>query len=217
VILNSSLREWSPDVVAHAVHSKMKVNGRNEPHFQFIDAVLYISEKHMRRLPDGRPAHGIVIYEAPGALSAPWKMQFVNRIAHEWSLMRTGAPIAFDTEDRNFAPIEDIPRSMPLHERWRLEYQRDPYLQRLTVERLRLMFQRTIAVNSLTFLKGSWPKPSRQETTEGIRIFTHIIEETNRRGIDVRLLQFDLLTAAEKAQVYAGLPDELARQVHGPT
>jgi hypothetical protein len=195
----------------------MKVNGRNEPHFQFIDAVLYISEKHMRRLPDGRPAHGIVIYEAPGALSAPWKMQFVNRIAHEWSLMRTGAPIAFDTEDRNFAPIEDIPRSMPLHERWRLEYQRDPYLQRLTVERLRLMFQRTIAVNSLTFLKGSWPKPSRQETTEGIRIFTHIIEETNRRGIDVRLLQFDLLTAAEKAQVYAGLPDELARQVHGPT
>jgi hypothetical protein len=29
VILNSSLREWSPDVVAHAIHSKMKVNGRN--------------------------------------------------------------------------------------------------------------------------------------------------------------------------------------------
>jgi hypothetical protein len=151
----------------------------------------------------------MVIYEAQGALVAPWKMQFVNRIANEWSLMRTGSPIAFDTEDRNFAPIEDIPKSMPLHERWRLEYQRDPYLQTLAVEKLRFMFQRTIAVNSLAFFKGSWPKPPRQETTEGMRMFTHIIEETNRRGIDLRLLQFDLLTAAERTQVYIGLPGEL--------
>jgi hypothetical protein len=209
VILNSSLREWSPDVIAHAIHSKMKVSELSESRFQSIDAVLYISEKHMRRLPDGRPAHGIIIYEAQGALTAPWKMQFVNRIADAWSLMRTGSPIAFESEDRNFVPVEDIPKSMPLDETWRLEYQRDPYLQMLPVEKLRAMFQRTIAVNSLAFLKGNWPKPSHQETSKGMRMFTHIIEETNRRGIDLRLLHLNLLTPAESAQVYIGLPDEL--------
>jgi hypothetical protein len=209
VILNSALREWSPDVIVHAVHSKMKVNRAREPRFACIDAVLYISEKHMRKLPDGRAAHGIVIYEAQGTLNDPWKRQFVNHIVDAWSVMRSGSAVAIESEDRDFVPIEDIPKSMARHEMWRLEYNRNPYLQTASLERLRTIFQRVIAVNSLTFLRGSWPKPSHQETAEGLRMFTHLIEETNRRGIDVRLLDRDLLTVAEKAEVYAGLPDEL--------
>lgn len=208
VVLNSTLREWSPDVVVHAIHRKMKISGNNEPRFPNIDAVLYISEKHIRKLPDGRPAHGLVIYEARGALDHPWKMQFVDYIVEAWSRMRTGGSV-LESEDRNFETIEDIPRSMSRPEVWQLEYRRDPYLQTLSIERLRAMFHRTIAVNSLAFLRGSWPKPPEEEIGEGMRMFTHIIEETNRRGIDLRMFDQRLLTPEEKVQVFLGLPEEL--------
>jgi hypothetical protein len=208
VILNSTLREWSPDVVVRAIHGKMKISGDGEPRFPSIDAVLYVSEKHIRKLSDGRPAHGLVIYEGSGALNHPWKMLFVDYIVDAWSRARTGSPV-LESEDRNFETVEDIPESMRGSEVWQLEYRRVPYLQALSVERLRAMFHRTIAVNSLSFLKGAWPKPPAPEISKGMRIFTHIIEETNRRGLDIRLLDERLLTAEEKVQVFLGLPEEL--------
>jgi hypothetical protein len=166
VILNSTLREWSPDVLIDAIHGKMK-SGPDEPRFSHIDAVLYISEKHMRMLPDGRPAHGIVIYAAQGAIDHPWKMQFVDRIVDEWSHMRTGVSV-LEGKDINFEVVEDIPEIMRHSETWQLEYRRDPYLQMLPVEQLRAMFQRTVAVNSLAFVKGSWPKPLHHAISEGL-------------------------------------------------
>lgn len=83
------------------------------------------------------------------------------------------------------------------------------------MEQLRFLFHRTVAVNSLTFLKGEWPKPPQSEVAEGMRVFQHIIEETNRRGIDLRMFDARLLTADEKARVYVGLPMELARILIG--
>jgi len=206
VILNSTLREWSPDVIVHSIHAKMKSG--DEPRFSDIDAVLYISEKHVRFSSDGRPAHGIVIYEARAALDHPWKMQFVDRIVDEWSHLRTGAPV-LKSEDRNFDVVEDVPPIMPRSDTWRLEYRRNPYLQLLPIEQLRVMFHRTIAVNSLAFAKGNWPKVDHDRIAQGTRDFTHLIEEASRRGLDIRLLDKKLMTPAEVTQVHAGLPEEL--------
>jgi hypothetical protein len=76
VILNSALREWSPSVIVDAINRRMKI-GDDELRFSNIDAVLYISEKHMRTLADGRPAHGIVVYLAKGAMDDLWKVNLL--------------------------------------------------------------------------------------------------------------------------------------------
>lgn len=209
LILNSKRPEYSPQVVAHAIHGKMKTSQPKEPRFPEIDSVLYISEKHLQLLPDGRPASAVLIYEGLGLLEHEWKRQFIDHIANAWSDMRSGTPTIEGENPQNFSAINDIPASMKRYESWILEYQRDPYLQTLPVEQLRVMFHRTVAVNSLTFLKGSWPEPPKEEVAQGLRIFQHIIEETNRRGIDLRLFSKDLLTDEDKAKVYVGLPAEL--------
>ena len=209
VILNASLREFTPEVVLKAIHGKMKADRHGGARFPLIDAVLYISEKHYRRLSDGRVGLALGMYEGAGLLSHPWKHQFVERIAAAWSQMRTGSAVVESDDLNDFDLVHDIPDQMKRHEVWALEYQRNPYMRSWTVDRLRIAFQRCIAVKSLTLLKGSWPKPDRQSIIEGWRFFKHLVEETNRRGLDLRLLDQKLLSAADRDVVYAGLPVEL--------
>lgn len=210
VILNSTIPEFSPEFTGRAIHSKMlQKNPQGESRFLNIDAVLYVSEKHFHLMPNGRVGFGLVIFEAMGAINHPWKMAFVDRITDEWSRARTNGPIAEGATPHRFETIHDIPKTLKMYEGWQLEYQRNPYLSELPIQRIKVLYRRSIAFNSLTFLKGSWPKPPREKTAEGLRRFQHVIEETNRRGLDLRLLDDGLLTADEAAEAYADFPPDL--------
>jgi hypothetical protein len=215
VILNSRVQEFSPAVVVHAIHGKIKTARPDEPRFPHIDAILYFSEKHFRILPDGRAGCAVSIFELVGAENHPWKKQFIERIVDAWSRMRTGSSVVEAADPYGFEVIQDIPDSLRRYEAWMLEYQRNPYLSALSLERLRVSFQRAVAVNSLAFVKGSWPKPSKEKIAEGLRVFQHVVEETKRRGIDLRMLDPRLLSSKEREEVYAGLPLELARLLTG--
>ncbi len=49
-----------------------------------------------------------------------------------------------------------------------------------------------------------------------MRIFTHIVEEANRRELDLREFGRNKLTAAEAAEAYQGLPAKLVEMLIGP-
>jgi hypothetical protein len=162
LLLNSQIDEFSPDVVMHSLRRKMKPtdNGVRFPH---IDAVIYISEKHFQRLPDGRIAFAIVIVGGVPAIEHPWKMGLMQQIAHQWSEFRTGAgPVSGCPEQ--FQSVDDIPDKIKCHEAWKLAYKRNPYLRMLTDQQLKLHFHRCIALASLGLLKGNWPEPSQGES-----------------------------------------------------
>lgn len=206
VILNSSLREFNPDLINHAIYRKSRKG--DEARFPAIDAVLYISEKHFKSLPDGRLAFPMLVYESPET-EGTWKQLIVARVMEEWSRMRNGGSMVWGDSPTDFDLIEDIPARMSRSDFWYLEYRRRPYLQTVPLNRLRVLYNRCVALGCLTFVKGSWPKPSHDFTADQMRSFTHFIEETNRRGVDLRDLSPDKLTADERAEVYAGLPAEL--------
>lgn len=209
VILNAKLVEYSPDLIAHAINRKMGVSSTQGVRFPSIDAVLYISEKHIQLTPNGQMAMPIVIYEHFGVEQHPWKSQLVTQLANEWSQARSRSHVIEGTDPRNFSEIVDVPRSKTRSEAWTLEYQRDPYLSQVPVNLLRRMFHRTIAVNSQTFVKGNWPDQPQDELQQSLQMFQHIIEETNRRGIDLRDFDRKYLTSEDRKMIYAGLPDEL--------
>lgn len=213
LILNASHADYTPEIVIGAIHSKMKQASEGAPRFESIDAVLYISEKHFTALPDGRVAYPIAIYEAVGLLHNRWKIPIVERLVQEWSNFRTGSGTEFSHSMRDFATVQDIPERMPRSDAWLLEYEREPYYRELTLQQLRMHFHRTVAVNSLTFLKGNWPKPRRDETAEGLRRFAHLNAEINRRGIDMRQMSPRNMTADEQALVFSGLPEELVEML----
>jgi hypothetical protein len=209
LVLNSQIDQFSPDVVMHALHRKMKPTDQ-ELRFPNIDAVIYISEKHFQRLPDGRVAFAIVIMIGEPAIEQRWKMPIVELVARQWSVFRTGAVPAQGRADR-FESVEDIPDRMARHEAWKLAYRRDPYLRSLTEQQLKLHFHRCVALNSLSFVTGTWPKPSEEETGAHLRRFDDAISEINRRGLDMRRFNPRSLSEAERGQIHAGLPEELVQ------
>jgi hypothetical protein len=209
VILNSQQREFTPEIVLRAVHGKMKKPASGASRFPQIDAVLYISEKHYTLLANGRMALPIGIFEADGAIMHPWKVTVIDLVKEKWSERRTGCAAVDGNLADSFDAIDDIPKTLPLHEQWRLEYRREPYMRNLPDNMLKVMFNRCVAVASLAFLKGSWPKPAKEETANSMRTFTHLIEEINDRGLDMRNLSIRSLSSEEREQVYRGLPKEL--------
>ncbi|HEY0329902.1 MAG TPA: hypothetical protein VGC77_12475 [Rhodopseudomonas sp.] len=215
VILNSQVDEFSPDVVMHAVHRKLKPTAQGQ-RFSNIDAVVYVSEKHFQKLPDGRIAFAIVNVINMPAIEQAWKMEIVDVVGQKWSQFRTGDTPVTGNPDQ-FESIEDIPESMARHEAWKLAYRRNPYLRSKSDHELKLHFHRCVALNSLSFLKGGWPKPAPDQTELHLRRFDDSISEMNFRNLDLRQFSPRLLTSNERQVIYAGLPEELVRVLSSQT
>ena len=213
MLLNSTVDEFSPDVVMHAVHRKMKPV-ENEIRFPHIDAVLYISEKHFQQLADGRIAFALLTVIGVPAIQQCWKMEVIDLVARKWSEFRTGdKPVAGKAE--GFESINDIPETMKRYEARQLSYKRNPYLSVMSDGHLKMHFHRCVAMNSLSFLIGNWVKPDQETTAANMRRFSDAIDEINRRGIDMREFSPQSLTEAERAIIYAGLPKELIASLTG--
>jgi len=214
LLLNSQIDEFSPDVVMHAVHRKIKP-GESGLRFPHIDAVIYISEKHFQQLPAGRVAFAIVTVIGVPAIEQSWKTELVDLVAQKWSEFRTGAAPVSGLPDQ-FESVDDIPESMTRPEAWKLAYKRNPYLRTQSDQQLRLYFHRCVALNSLAFLKGNWPKPSHYETSSRLRLFDDAIQEINRRGLDMRQFNPRDLSEQDRCTIYADLPEELVQLLSDP-
>jgi hypothetical protein len=213
IFLNSRIDEFSPDVFMYAAHSKLKPTPGGV-RFPNIDAVLYISEKHVQQLDIGRVAFAIIQIICVPAEEQRWKMEIIERIMQAWSEFRTGGVAATGRLDQ-FESITDIPPTMARHEAWRLAYRRNPYLRKLTKEQLKIHFHRCLGFNSLSLLSGGWDRPPQEQCMAYIRSFGDTIEEINHRGIDLREFSPRDLSPQERAHAYAGLPKELIQMLSG--
>lgn len=207
LLLNSKIDEFSPDVVIYAVQQKLRRPPPAGPRFPHIGAVLYISEKHAQKLPDGRIAFAIAQIVCAPTIEQRWKMGVIERVMQSWSEFRTGAA-AVSGRPNGFESVVDVPPRMPHHEHWKLAYRRHPYLRRLTDRQLIVHFHRCVGFSAL-LTKGGWPMPSQEQHLGYVRDFGDAIEEINHRGIDLRQFAPWGLTPQERAQAYAGLPQEL--------
>jgi hypothetical protein len=206
LLLNSRIDEFSPDVVLYAVQQKLQSSG-DSSRFPSIDAVVYISEKHAQKLQDGRIAFAIVQIMCSPAIAQRWKMEVVQRVTQHWTEFRTGGAAVSGRADQ-FESIVDVPSRMAAHEGWKLAYRRNPYLRGLTDQELKVHFHRCVGFSAL-LLNGNWPMPSQEQHLGYVRNFGDAIEEINHRGIDMRRFDPQGLTPKERAQAYAGLPEEL--------
>lgn len=207
LLLNSKIDEFSPDVVIYAIQQKLRRPNLASSRFPHIDAVVYISEKHAQKLPDGRIAFAITQIVCAPAIEQHWKIAFVDRIMQRWSEFRTGGATV-SGQPNGFESVVDVPPQMPRHEAWKLAYRRNPYLRPLPDRQLMVHFHRCVGFSAL-LSRGSWSIPSMEEHLGYVRSFGDAIEEINHRGIDLRQFAPEGLTPQERAQAYAGLPQEL--------
>ena len=209
VILNSTVTEFSPQTVAAAIQRKMNVKPKDGlPKYYDIDAVVYISEKHIVKLSDNRNAFALVVFHAAGAMDQPWKTQLIDHFTKKWSDERTEG--VFDGRiNEPFAVVEDIPDRMTRSDSVRLAYRRNPYMRNLSDADLRVRWNRCAALSALSFVKGDWEPLGQNEKIANTNEFTCLNEEINFRGLDLRTMSFHHLTPEEKAKVLFGLPPDI--------
>lgn len=215
VFLNSLIAEINPEAFVYCLNRILQNRERNSRSlFAGIDAVLYISEKHFISLPNGKPAFPSIVFGLEGLKTSPWKEQFVDQIVQRWAAFRTDGVVHVPRDKLNRSErVHDIPERMTRSEAHALEYARNPYLRELSNEKLREVFHRNMALSSMGFVKGDWPKPSSEIIHQLMREFTHIQQEINERNLDMRFFALNLLTPEERDRIYTGLPENFRRVV----
>lgn len=185
VLLNSSLLEYDPRSTAWLIRKRM-LEGGNEPRFSYIDASLFISEKHV--LKDvTEPTFVQILVEGYGVDQNLWKSELLNLILNRWSLYRTGtAAYSMEMAALRTVEIHDIPNRMTRNQKWVLDYERHPYLSNTTLDDLRRLLARTIVMFHWGFVKGNWVAPPTERSIEYFRLFSDITCEANRRALDAR-------------------------------
>jgi len=118
----------------------------------------------------------------------------VNTFFHEWAIFE-GLPL-IDRQDVpmqkiSFAPNSSVqPSSEPMkrYEIWQKEYKASPYLRNLGQEELLGYGEEILRDLNRTFVLDSPRKPTKSKEELAV-LWTHLLEEINFRGLDMRKLR----------------------------
>lgn len=192
VLANEAIAILSPDVIAHKVHrmlNKRLPDGR--PQFPEINMVWMISEKHVTEFrPD---MTGISCLLLRNAVPDPTDVEtFVESLQHRWAEFHrvpchviSGANVDELKFRKNPNLEKSPPRNPTRAESWAREYEARPYLQGLSDPRLIKHATRVFAGVTAGLMKqATGAQRARAQTL--MRTWTHVLEEINRRGMDIR-------------------------------
>jgi len=210
VILNSTLDEFDPSSSAWLIRKRMMEVKNDKPRFQYIDAALYISEKHVQKN-SGYPNFVTVIVEGYGVSNSYLKSNMLMKVNDAWSIFRTGAPsYSIPPHSLKTVELKDVPDQMTRSEAWVLEYERNPYLATASTEQLRKILARCAVIADWHMMKGDWIKPSQLEAAESRRRFMHVMTEANRRGLDMNEIGSQTIPWQD---IVDAMPQELPAEV----
>lgn len=183
LMINEDHEIYEPLIVAYIVQHALKRRDENGallyPH---IDSVIYTSERHATQI-QGMIAFPIVSIEAPGLEFEMWKRSVIDIVLQRWSVWNGIPQFDLNPRDGLFSTIEHVPNKMPRHERWRLDYRRDPYMKHIDNAALRDRFDEAQVVLTLMGLKNAPIKPPHEAIEQSFILFTHVIMEMGERGI----------------------------------
>jgi hypothetical protein len=195
VIFNEDVAVLAPDVVAFRVRKTLRKKTQSgDVRYPHVNTVIVINTGHYSQLTP--QLKGIPILIIPSALPDPNGVEaFANSLLPQWSTFDRQPLLKVKTEDfpkLKFERFEkpqksDAPKSIKRYEYWRLQYGRRRYLQSLDDEQLVKYGQELFEDLAPRFFKGAPETP--QNVMAGLmERFTHLLEETGLRGLDLRRL-----------------------------
>jgi hypothetical protein len=192
VILNEFVDILSPDVIARRVDELFKKRTPDgKPQFPEINAVLIINESHyMQVTPDlqGIPAL-IMTNVVPDHADVTG---YISSLQPKWAEYHGVPLVTIEGSVLDEVKFESIKkdRAKPdgrirRHEMWRRQYRMRPYLRSLSKEELVEYFGRLMMALKPGFLKGG-TEEQKARMRELMEPWTHLLEEINQRGMDMR-------------------------------
>lgn len=213
VLINEDHEVYDPAMAVYVIQKVLtRVDGKR-PKFESIDAVMFLSERHASRIGNDIAFPIITVTGRPveGAL---WKGEVLDFIASKWSGWTGARHISNDMESaasvmNSFTTIEHIPDQMRRHDKWRLEYRRNPYMRSWSYEQIRDHWDEVNIVGTLAFIKDAPVKPSNDEIARFFERFTHLLDEIAYRGLPMTMFKMEpnrMIEAAVRGKIpQAGL------------
>jgi hypothetical protein len=212
ILINEDHPEYDPDTVAWIVRREFARTDESGSRYSHIDALLYFTERHAQAS-DGLVILPLVAVQGPEVHVNPWKSQLLDHVMEAWSGWNGVSLQHHEAGSAAFETIEHIPDSAPLHERWRLDYRRNPYFRKLSDDQLRDEFDEVVLVTLFWGLKNSPIKLTKNEAITGMERFTHIQVEMHYRALPMEFFQHEFsrdLAAAARLR----LPDHVINWLH---
>ena len=162
---------------------------------------------------DGLIAFPTAAIHGPNINLDPWKERLLDYVVRRWAEWN-GRPLkALHSDDAAaFEAFDHVPESAPRHERWRLDYRRNPYLKPLTNDALRDRFDDVMLVTTLWGIKGSPVKMDMAAAMVAMEQFTHIQVEMHDRALPMTAFNHEFerqLAAAARLKMPQAVVDWL--------
>lgn len=192
VIFNDLVDIFSPEIVAYRVRKSLnKRTPAGELRFPHVSDVLIINGAHYAQL--NPTLQGVPILTMPNDVpEAGMVEEFVSSLIQKWGAFDRMPLINIDSQKApafEFKKFSDDAkeRSGPItvHDFWRREYRKRPYLRPLGKEDLFRHGRQVFEELTPCFLKGV-TRPPRERMDYLMARFTHFLEEIHVRGIDMR-------------------------------
>lgn len=204
-LINEDHPEYHPHLVASIIQKEL-IRQRDERSkgYNSIDAVLYLSERHVVRL-DDQIAFPILSITTDAVECETWKNDVLDMITRKWSQW-SGASSKYSATDStsahdyldSFSTIEHIPDQMKRHEFWSLQYKRNPYMREWDYDQLLNCWDDVMLIGLLEFVKDSPIKPHPLVVANSLEKLTHLIDEMAVRGMSPPEFDLDREIAAAK-------------------
>ena len=195
VLLNDAVEILSPHLIVSQIQAQLKKrSAHGEPRFPEIAVVWVIGETHSAPLSQNMCGQPLIMVINDYIKVTGLAEDLVNTFFHEWAIFE-GLPL-IDRQDVpmekiSFAPNSSVqPSSEPMkrYEIWQKEYKASPYLRNLGQEELLGYGEEILRDLNRTFVLDSPRKPTKSKEELAV-LWTHLLEEINFRGLDMRKLR----------------------------
>ena len=204
IVLNESVDVVSPEVMTFKVAQLlMKKDYSAGPRYPHISMALLISETHVLELHSAQKALPCILVINDSSPPSQRTLDYVNWLQSKWASFN-GMPFVAGEVDLNNLQFsknkEKEDSGIPLRRSdfWAKQYRQAPYLRHLDEGQLAAYFGSLYEEIMPAFIKGTHAKPSQQVVHTLLERGTHLMEEINYRGLDMRLFAPNLHQALER-------------------
>jgi hypothetical protein len=211
LLVNEDHPTYDPQAVSYILwHAMRRRQADGQLLYEHVDLAMYLTERHAQTI-ESRVAFPVVLVEGQTCIEEPWKSQVGALVSSRWAA-QYGPHVYTRDMHSPFSTIEQIPKSAPRHEWWRINYRRRPYLADLTDAALRDRFDELMVISMLGMVKGSPVKVLPEAMTANMERFTHLMEEMNGRGIPITRFQYTPARESAAAK-RLGFPESVVRWI----
>jgi hypothetical protein len=198
-LVNEDNKIYDPKTVCRVITNVLWRIENGQPLYRHIDAVLFATERHATVI-NGDVTFPFLIVTGKPVLEAPWKHAVLDYVLDQWAAF-SGIPLIKNPpKPYSFSTIEHVPRKMPRHDLWRLNYRRKPYMQFWPNDEIRDRWDEIHIRSLLAFHKESPMEFNRQILAANSEMHTHLMEEVAERGIPLQFFRPTLTRMRDAAK-----------------